>query len=187
MSCCIFQFLTGCRCCNRICCQRRQRPVCNLGSLNFIPSVSRPTATQELRSVQANLSTGAGVVLSPGETHRLRLVNRQSEQKCLLRLHYGRACDKLNGQFSCKLVGRHRKRRRRHAVRVCVSERRQHSHLLSAVLLGTAKRLGGRYGCIRARKNKACQHKSFQCYAFKRHGSGGLGVDSDLLNEKSRV
>ena len=68
MSCCIFQFLTGCRCCNRICCQRRQRPVCNLGSLNFIPSVSRPTATQELRSVQANLSTGAGVVLSPGET-----------------------------------------------------------------------------------------------------------------------
>lgn len=68
MICCIFQFLTGCRCCNRICCQRRQRPVCNLGSLNFIPSVSRPTATQELRSVQANLSTGAGVVLSPGET-----------------------------------------------------------------------------------------------------------------------
>lgn len=30
--------------------------------------MSRPTATQELRSVQANLSTGAGVVLSPGET-----------------------------------------------------------------------------------------------------------------------
>lgn len=68
MSCCIFQCLLGCRCCNRICCHRRPRPVCALGSLNFVPSAPRTVVTQELRSVQANLSTGAGVVLTPGET-----------------------------------------------------------------------------------------------------------------------
>ena len=186
MSCCIFQFLTGCRCCNRICCQRRQRPVCNLGSLNYSVGVA-PDCYAGAAQRSSQSFDGSGSCAVARRNHRLRLVNRQSKQKRLLRLHYGRACDKLNGQFSCKLVGRHRKRRRRHAVRVCVSERRQHSHLLSAVLLGTAKRLGGRYGCIRARKNKACQHKSFQCYAFKRHGSGGLGLDADLLNEKSRV
>ena len=83
MSCCIFQFLTGCRCCNRICCQRRQRPVCNLGSLNFIPSVSRPTATQELRRRRAmGLSTDSTFMVS-SSCRKASIV--MSSEACLLR------------------------------------------------------------------------------------------------------
>lgn len=71
MSCCIFQCLLGCRCCNRICCHRRPRPVCALGSLNFVPSAPRTVVTQELRSVQANLSTGAGRGSYAGRNNRI--------------------------------------------------------------------------------------------------------------------
>lgn len=131
MSCCIFQFLTGCRCCNRICCQRRQRPVCNLGSLNFIPSVSRPTATQELRSVQANLSTGAGVVLSPGETIGFDSLIANQNKNVYYDYTTGELVINSTGNFLASWWVGIGKRRRRHAVRVCVSERRQHSHLLS--------------------------------------------------------
>lgn len=69
MICCILNWLSDCRCCNRNYNRTPFSPVADarsMGSLNFIPSAI-PAPARELRTVQANLSTGAGSTIASGD------------------------------------------------------------------------------------------------------------------------